>query len=305
MNQLLQEYCDSRGVQTRVDRAAAVIRGVKVLGLHSRNGREYLPEALERAIALYEGAKVNVNHPKGSPIAPRDYQDRIGVIRGVQLRQGEGLFGDLHYNPKHALAEQLVWDAEHSPENVGFSHNVQARASRRDTQLVVEEITRVESVDLVADPATTRGLYEQAAAGGELAELTLERLKADRPDIVTALLTEAAGPSQVQEAEIGRLRTQIESLETTQAAQRLDLLIREEIAAAGLPSNCVTSIFREQLRSAVGADARRALIAERLQIVRGADSIKPRSKDQHLIEGSPGRRLPSDAKSFADSITAF
>ncbi|HEY2148887.1 MAG TPA: hypothetical protein VGH32_13180, partial [Pirellulales bacterium] len=161
MTETLLEYCDSRGVPVRVDRSAGVIRGVKILGLHSRNGREYLAETLRRAAALYEGAKVNVNHPKGSPATPRDYQDRIGIVRGVELRASEGLFGDLHFNPKHALAEQLIWDAEHAPENVGFSHNVQARTAPRPggSGIVVEEITRVESVDLVADPATTRGLY--------------------------------------------------------------------------------------------------------------------------------------------------
>jgi hypothetical protein len=160
MSEQLQEYCDSRGVQMRVDRASGVIRGVKILGLRSRNGRSYLPEALRQAAALYENAKVNVNHPKGHPAAPRDYQERLGQIRGVELRPEEGLFGDLHFNPKHALAEQLVWDAEHAPENVGFSHNVEARTARRGEEVVVEAITRVQSVDLVADPATTRGLFE-------------------------------------------------------------------------------------------------------------------------------------------------
>jgi hypothetical protein len=38
-----------------------VIRGAKILGLRSRDGREYLPETLSSAAALYEGAKVNVN----------------------------------------------------------------------------------------------------------------------------------------------------------------------------------------------------------------------------------------------------
>ncbi len=109
---------------------------------------------------LYEAAKVNVNHPKGHPSAPRDYQDRIGVIRSVEVRAGEGLFGDLHYNPKHVLAEQLAWDAEHAPENVGFSHNVRARTTRRGDAVIVEEILAVNSVDLVADPATTSGLFE-------------------------------------------------------------------------------------------------------------------------------------------------
>src|SRR5262245_14223962 len=164
MNDLLQEYCDSRGLALRVDRAGGVVRGIKILGLLSRNSREYQPDALARAIGLYEGAKVNVNHPKGHPLAPRDYQERIGVIRNVQHRAGEGLFGDFHFNPKHQLAEQLSWDAEHSPENVGFSHNVQARTSRRGETTLIEEILQVHSVDLVADPATTRGLFESTTA---------------------------------------------------------------------------------------------------------------------------------------------
>ena len=82
------------------------------------------------------------------------------MIRGVNGRPATGLFADFHFNPKHALAEQLLWDAEHAPENVGFSHNVEARTARRGDHVVVEAITRVQSVDLVADPATTRGLFE-------------------------------------------------------------------------------------------------------------------------------------------------
>src|SRR4030065_870408 len=101
MTDMLQEFCDSRGVAMRVDRQSGVIRGVKVLGLESRNGRSYLPEALAQAARLYEDAKGNVNHPKGNPTGPRDYQDRIGTIRNVALRAGEGLFGDFAVNQQH------------------------------------------------------------------------------------------------------------------------------------------------------------------------------------------------------------
>ncbi len=115
MQQFLSEFVDSRGSSLRVDAAAGVIRGIKILGLRSRNGREYLPVALAAAAEMYEGAKVNVNHPKGHPAGPRDYQDRIGVIRHVNVRTDAGLFGDLYFNPKHALAEQLIWDAQQCP----------------------------------------------------------------------------------------------------------------------------------------------------------------------------------------------
>ena len=70
----------------------------------------------------------------------------------------------------------MLWDAEHAPENVGFSHNVEARTARRGEEVVVEAITRVQSVDLVADPATTRGLFEAAAGGA-----AKERMQPRRP----------------------------------------------------------------------------------------------------------------------------
>ena len=161
MPESIQEFVDSAGARLRVDRERGVLRGVKLLGIESRNGRRYREDALRQAAALYEGSKVNVNHPRGGPLAPRDYQDRIGVVRGVEFRTGEGLFADLHFNPKHRLSEQLIWDAEHEPANVGLSHNVLARTARDGATTVIEAITKVQSVDLVADPATTRGLFEQ------------------------------------------------------------------------------------------------------------------------------------------------
>lgn len=288
MTETLLEYCNSRGVNVRVDAAAGVIRGVKILGLRSRNGREYRPQALSRAAALYEGAKVNVNHPKGSPAAPRDYQDRIGIVRGVELRSGEGLFGDLHFNPKHALAEQLIWDAEHAPENVGFSHNVQARTAPNagGSGLIVEEITRVESVDLVADPATTRGLFE--AQGSEVGG------QGSGTGDATALM----------EAELVRLREQVQELEARSAAALLEQSISDELLAAAMPAALVTELFRSQLRTAGSADARRQLIVERLQIARGGGAARPTCKEQYLAESVGLPRLPSDAKSFAELITA-
>lgn len=204
MTEHLQEYVDSRGVAVRVDRAAGVLRGVKLIGLESLNGRRYRPAALAGAVSLYEGAKVNVNHPKDGPLAPRDYRDRLGVIRQVEFRTGEGLFGNLHYNPKHALAEQLAWDAENNPRNVGFSHNVLARLARDGEQTVVESITHVQSVDLVADPAATQGLFEQEAA--ESAEVDEAASEIAR---LAAELQESAEREQELQRRVSALESQL------------------------------------------------------------------------------------------------
>lgn len=158
----IREYAAvSSGDEIRLDRERNVIRGVKVLGLKSRNGREYLPRALEGAAAAYEGRPVNVEHGEG----PRRYAERIGWLSGVAFRPGEGLYGNLNFNPGHQLAEQLAWDAEHAPLQVGLSHDVLATVARREGVDVVESIDEVTSVDLVGDPATTRGLFESRERG--------------------------------------------------------------------------------------------------------------------------------------------
>jgi hypothetical protein len=224
MTEVLQEFVDSRGVTLRVDRAAGVLRGVKLIGLESLNGRRYRPEALAGAVTLYEGAKVNVNHPKEGPLAPRDYRDRLGVIREVEFRAEEGLFGTLHFNPKHAVAEQLAWDAEHNPRNVGFSHNVLARLTRDGARSLVEAITHVQSVDLVADPAATRGLFEERAnASSE------ER---EQPPEASAALGAESG-LLVQEAmkRGDRLEAELKEALVREATLRQQLALREAAEA--------------------------------------------------------------------------
>ena len=219
MAEALQEYVDSRGVTVRVDRDRGVLRGVKLIGLDSQNGRRYRDTALQKATSLYEEAKVNVNHPKEGPLTPRDYQDRLGVIRGVDFRKGEGLFGDLHFNPKHVLAEQLIWDAQHNPGNVGFSHNVLARLSQEDEVAIVEEISRVVSVDLVADPATTKGLFENFAS-------TEAEAKSDNTsvcwDALSVELLEQHRPDLLVEVESDRVNALQAQLEESQLKQRID-----------------------------------------------------------------------------------
>jgi hypothetical protein len=306
---MLQEFCDSRGVMIRVDRQAGVIRGVKVLGLESRNGRTYLPEALTQAAPLYEDAKVNVNHPKGNPGGPRDYQDRIGTIRHVSLQGGAGLFGDFYFNPKHALAEQLMWDAEHAPENVGFSHNVEARVGRRGEQVVVEAITRVQSVDLVADPATTRGLFE-ASADTAAAPATLEDLKRDHPELVESV-------GRLQAAEIARLQQEVDRLTALEAVRQKRGVARRLLMEFELPDPetadpsaraVVSGRFLEALLAAPDEQAMRCLVEERAQLVRaiagrngprGATNTRPQSRDQSLVYAAG----ELNAKSFVEAIT--
>jgi hypothetical protein len=247
MTEQLQEYVDSRGVTLRVDRAGGVLRGVKLIGLESLNGRRYRPAALSAAVGLYEGAKVNVNHPKDGPLAPRDYRDRLGVIRQVEFRPEEGLFGNLHFNPKHALAEQLAWDAEHNPRNVGFSHNVLARLTREGEQTLVEAITHVQSVDLVADPAATQGLFEQATSEPAISEPS------------------ASEPTAVDEAaaEITRLNAELQASSEREAELQRRLSVFEARHARPRSSEPMSRLMERRERVDTSAEFAKAIKATR------------------------------------------
>jgi hypothetical protein len=336
MSELLQEYVDSRQQRLRVDRTAGVIRGVKLLGLMSRNGRRYREHALVEAVGLYEGAKVNINHPKGHPLSPRDYQDRLGVVRGVQFRSGEGLFGDLHFNPKHALSEQLVWDAEHAPQNVGMSHNVLARTSRHGDETVVEAITKVQSIDLVADPATTSGLYEHSesreardesqergngsscpALDSKLLTLdmvTLEQLREMRPDLVSEIERAAGARLEQVQAELAAMVVREESQRRRERIlallQEYDLPLPSSDSTPG--PQLVGPQFIETLLKTDDEGRMRSLIEERAALVRSAfawrsgqaasSARRPRSRDQVLLAQGGATRNLHDAQEFAAAI---
>lgn len=324
-----QEFTNSQGVKLTVDKENGILRGVKLLGLTSKNKRRYAAAGVQAAVHLYEGAKVNVNHPKGNAKAPRDYQDRFGTMKAVSFRE-DGLYGDFHFNPKHALAEQLIWDAEHAPENVGFSHNIDGIASRSGGKVIVESIEKVNSVDLVADPATTSGLYEhegddddqtQAAAKAThtfttnttlpINEAIVTEWLDDNPTI-RARLANAAYAKGPDAIEVQRMHTTIEETQTdlTKATEKVAELT-EQIRSRDqndeadrimeqscIPSHLDTKHFRTQGRAIFATEGQTAL----------EDHINDRrtmAKTGPLSRGSNQHRPDpvTDGKSYAEAIT--
>lgn len=144
----------------------AVIQRAKLLGPVSANKNSdgtqnvYTLEARREALPKYEGVRINVDHRKpGEARAPRSIRDGIGVARGVTA-EVEGTFGDLHLSPSHPLTEHVVWSAENAPSSLGLSHAANGMGLVEGKNCLIQKITAVESVDLVSDPATTRGLFE-------------------------------------------------------------------------------------------------------------------------------------------------
>lgn len=150
----------------RIDRDKGILYGVKVLGTTSTNdgGRKYLPEAIQRAAKLYEGISVRIDHPD-DPEQQRSSNDVFGWLKNVRVANDGCLYADLHYFKSHPFASRLVEAVERNPRAFGLSHNASGETEQKQGMLLVHEITEVRSVDLVADPATTTGLFESKQPG--------------------------------------------------------------------------------------------------------------------------------------------
>ena len=353
---VLQEYADNRGVPLRVDREKGIIPGVKLLGTVSRKGREYPKEVMARALPLYEGMRVNVDHV--DPGQRRSLRDRIGLVKNVTLKE-DGLYGDFHYNPKHALAEQIAWDAENAPQNLGFSHDTRGASRNRDGKVVVESIDQVLSVDLVANPATTTGLFEDEAgsleqgagsqraplpalapcsllpassppapsAGGqdlftssslpagdntqeftemEIKDLTLDQLKKERPDLVTALQESLATAGKLAPDELQTLHEELAALRAEKAVRELQEAIVGELQAAGLdPANAThcSAVFMEDLRGTAEAARRKAKIDDRKALVAAQRPAVPSTGSP--LQKSHDATLPPVTAPLSQRIARF
>jgi hypothetical protein len=177
----LREVVQSKAV--RVDREAGVIHDVRILGLQSLNKRRYLPEATRRAKGLYEGVHVNADHP-GTASASRSIDDKVGWLQGIREDSDGGLSGDLCLLKSDPRFAKIMEAAERRPDLFGLSHNAEGRVRRENGEVLVEEILRVRSVDIVSDPATTRSLFESQEKEKPMAKTLREvfRGSPDRPE---------------------------------------------------------------------------------------------------------------------------
>lgn len=164
----IRESATFQSEAVRLDRPNAVLHDVKFIGWISAKKRRYKRKAVESAALFYDGAKVNLDHAitdGANDLAPAHVkpQDRFGRLRNIRVTD-EGGFADLHYNPEHAWAKTFEWFAENDPGMIGLSHDAVLEGPMSlDGSHDIERIAKVYSVDIVADPGTTRGLHESAA----------------------------------------------------------------------------------------------------------------------------------------------
>jgi len=189
--QIFETNLFSPGV--RYDPQTSTAHRLKVLGLTSENKRRYDPLAVREAAGFYEGLKVNIDHPKiddqpdsfgnKKQVESRSLSERFGRLHNVTLEH-DGVFADLRFNPEHSQAKSFIWWLENDPNAIGLSHNALGEGVQEaDGTFVVKRIPKVFSVDVVADPATTKGLLEGSnMIPGMVADAALQRTRMNEMD---------------------------------------------------------------------------------------------------------------------------
>ena len=251
-----------------------IVEGVKYLGPRSSNvnsdgtHNEYPLEGRIKSEPLYDGASIYLNHPgRDEPGRERGYQEKLGRLRNTVGRSTEeGSFGDLHLNPEHPLAGQVAWDAEHSPDSLGLSHNAQGEGhveGKSDKCTVT--VTNVRSVDIVAAAATTSSLFESVAPMTIEPETVEETPEIEEP-VLEAEQPVEEQPEAVDTDALEALRAEVAELkaaaaETERLAGRTRL-----IAESNLPSEVLSDIFVEQVKAATDDDTAKALLEDRRRV---------------------------------------
>jgi len=255
------------------------IRGVALLGLKSKHGYDYLPEALKGAVGLYENAKAFINHPSSEEEKSkrRDVRNLAGKYTNVRFDEsGQKLRGDFIGLPNEN--GKLFADiAETMPDMAALSHNASGNWGQQNGKKVVESISEVHSVDLVWAGATNEGMFESIDTNKkenhmEWKDIDLNGLKTNRKDLCEALSAEGAVS---RDEEVNGLTVKL-----TEATKNLDTLkvkdaltekkskIDKVLSESKLPLEAKTEVFKNQLYT--------------LEAKEGGKSIEEQSKE--LIE---------------------
>lgn len=161
----------------KVDPESGMLLGCLLCGLTSRNGRDYT-EALETAAPLYDGVKVYAGHPRRDAMdEDRQLRDWVGIVQAARFVPGRGIVGDVRLRKAGPLFAEIIEAAQDFSTDVGFSHVADGDTRLDGDREIVEEIREVFSVDLVTNPATTRGMYESTQQLAPQARKELRELR--------------------------------------------------------------------------------------------------------------------------------
>lgn len=269
-----------------------VIKNVVLLGAESINKRRYTRECLRNAVHLYEGVQAFVNHPTEEErrTGLRDIRNLAGKFTNPRFIESElKIKADFVGLPNDEAAKKFINIAQAMPTLAGLSQNAlaQARFDKESGIDIIESIKSVDSVDLVAKPASTKNMFESKTPNNgdstmEYSDITILGLKEKRADLVTDLITEGQElrndeVKKITESETA-LKTKLDEYEVKEKLQHKQEVIGTVLIESELSDDVITDIFRENLNN----------ISAKTD-----DEIKVKAKAmcddrRHLLEGSGG-----------------
>lgn len=147
--------------RTRFDWDKGIVYDVVLLGKTSKNGFKYSDQAIDDALKLMESAGSYIDHSNDPNDNTRKLRENFGKpVSGYKNSAGELCAKEYHFNTKHAGAEDFKWACMNIPHRIGFSIIADGRGKMQSDGIrLVEKIIKVDSFDVVDQPATTSGIW--------------------------------------------------------------------------------------------------------------------------------------------------
>lgn len=244
---------ESYDSEPRIDEAAGIIYDVLVVGRKAKNGRRYLAEAKEEAVkrGLYEHLQLYIGPHKRSRYAKRSPNEHAGELFNVRYANDE-IRADLRYNQASEGGKLCLEIAKRFPKAFGLSHHGFVEGFVKNGEKIVDHILEVTMADIVKDPGTVDGVFEEVDVQPEATPAPPEKKTVDEGivDLQTCILSNKDLDDPTKEkaikwlhklkALLGKKPTEEDDDEEEEAeeavtAASLRRMIREELAANPKP----------------------------------------------------------------------
>lgn len=235
-------------------------------------GNRYYPkEPLRRAVEMYDGSKMYLDHSilaEEAARGARSTKDWVSTIKRGSVRfVDEGEHGDLiavahiHDDEFARRMQDPVYRGE-----IGLSHDVRMKARMRtidgEQRQVVDQITRVLSVDWVPEGNLSGRVIENAPEGAddmEFDEITMEQITEARPDLVQAIEQRAreaakAGVAEMVKAQVAEQVEQRVSEAVAEAKTETEKRVREALGEKPEGGDDKSQFSVEDVRKVVQAE---------------------------------------------------
>jgi cation transport regulator ChaB len=226
----------------------------------SKNKRYYPAQVLEQAVPLFEGAKCYLDHSDIKGIPNRSVRELTGFYENVKFA-GKRVEADLQFLETEAgkvgldIAKETV---KHNKLLAGLSIRGVGSVRKVEEGHEVENLSKIISVDMVSDPAAGGEflrLYESVMeVKDEMKDLTLEKLKEERPDLVQSISEEVESRVYGKKGELDKqlkeikeqndkMQKDIAEWKTYGQVKETETILEKELAKSELPD-----IAKERIR---------------------------------------------------------